>query len=58
MEATQVSTDRWMSKEYAIYIHNGILLSIEKNDILPFATVWMDLESTMLSEINQAEKGR
>ena len=26
---------------------------IRKNDILPFATTWMDLESIMLSEISQ-----
>ena len=26
---------------------------LEKNEILPFATTWMDLEGIMLSEINQ-----
>ena len=30
--------------------------AIKKNEILPFATKWMDLEGIMLSEINQAEK--
>ena len=33
-----------------IYIHDGIL-AIKKNEILPFATTWMDLEGIMLSEI-------
>ena len=28
-------------------------LAIKKNEILPFARTWMDLEVTMLSEINQ-----
>ena len=27
-----------------------------KKELLPFATVWMDLESIMLSEISQAMK--
>ena len=30
--------------------------SAVKSRILPFATTWMDLESIMLSEINQMEK--
>ena len=29
-----------------------------KNEILPFATAWMDLESIMLSEISQLEKDK
>ena len=37
-----------------IYIYDGILLSNKKDEILPFATTWMDLESIMLSEINQS----
>ena len=28
-------------------------LTIKKNEILPFATTWMDLEGIMLSEISQ-----
>ena len=27
--------------------------AIKKNEILPFATTWMDLEDIMLSEISQ-----
>ena len=29
---------------------------IKKNEILPFATTWMDLEGIMLSKISQIEK--
>ena len=32
--------------------------AIKKNKILAFATTWMDLESIMLSEISQSEKGK
>ena len=34
----------------------GLLLRRKKNEILFFATAWMELESFMLSEINQTEK--
>ena len=32
-------------------------LAIKKNEILPFARAWMDLEDIMLSRISQTEKG-
>ena len=32
--------------------------AIKKNEILPFATTWMDLESIMLSVISQTEKDK
>ena len=38
------------------HIYNGILLSHRKNEILSFATTWMDLEGSMLSEISQTER--
>ena len=31
-------------------------LAVKKKKNLPFATVWMDLENIMLSEISQSEK--
>ena len=30
----------------------------KENEILPFATIWMDLEGIMLSEISQTEKDK
>ena len=34
-----------------VHIYNEILLGNKKNEILPFVTAWMDLEVTMLHEI-------
>ena len=31
-------------------------LAIKKNEILPFATMWMELEGIMLSEIRERQK--
>ena len=47
-----------MEKEDIIHtcIHNRILLSHKKNEILPFAAKWMDLEGIMTSEISQKER--
>ena len=35
-------------------------LAVKKKEkkMLPFATVWMDLENTVLSEISQSEKDK
>ena len=31
-------------------------VSISKNEILPFATMWREIEGIILGEINQSEK--
>ena len=33
-------------------------LAVKKKKVLPFVTVWMDLENIMLSEISQSEKDK
>ena len=32
--------------------------AIKKNEILPFAATWMDLEGIMLNEISETEKDK
>ncbi|KAF0886346.1 LORF2 protein, partial [Crocuta crocuta] len=49
------SSDEWIKKMW--YIHTTEYYSaIKKNEILPSATTWMELERIMLSEISQSEK--
>ena len=49
------STDKWIKKMWFIYTME-YCLAMRMNDILPFATAWMELEGIMLSEISQSEK--
>ena len=48
-----------MGKEDVVHIYTTDYYSaIKKNEILPFATTWMELEGIMLSEISQSEKDK
>ena len=53
-----MSIDRGLDLEEVVYIHNGILLSHKKDDIMPFAATWMELENLILSEMSQKEKDK
>ena len=51
-------TDEWIKKmRVCVYVYNRIL-AIKKNEILPFAMMWIELESIMLDEISQSEKDK
>ena len=49
------STDEWIKKIWDIYTMK-YYAAIKRNEILPFATTWMELEGIMLSERSQSEK--
>ena len=48
-----------MDKEDVVYICTMEYYSaIKKNEIMPFAATWMDLEIIILSEVSQKEKDK
>ena len=46
------SANEWIKKLWYIYTME-FYAAERKKELLPFATAWMELESTMLSEISQ-----
>lgn len=44
-----------MDKEDTVHIYNIHYSATKKNDILPFATTWVNLEGITLNEIGQAK---
>ena len=41
-----------------VYIHKEYYSAIKKNDMVPFAATWMELENLILSEMSQKDKGK
>ena len=39
-----------------VYLHNGVLLTIKKNEFMKFLGKWLDLEGIILSEVTQSQK--
>ena len=58
LEAAQVSISRSMDETTMGHLHNRVYSAVKKKKILPFATVWKDVENIMLSEISQSEKDK
>ena len=51
------STDDWIRKRWYIYTME-YYSAIKKNDIMPFAATWMELENLILSEMSQKDKDK
>ena len=50
-------TEKWIKHMW--YIHTMEYYSaIKKNEMMPFAATWMELDIIILSEVSQAEKGK
>ena len=43
---------------YTAACHFSLKEAVRKNEIMPFATPWMDLEISILSEVSQTEKDK
>ena len=51
------STDEWIKNMWYIYTME-YYSDIKRNEIMPFAATWMQLEIIILSEISQKEKDK
>ena len=51
------STEEWIKKMWHIYTVE-YYSALKKNEIMPFAAIWMDLEIIILSEVSQKEKDK
>ena len=57
MEANCPWTDEWIKKIWFIYTMD-YYSAIKKNEIMPSAATWMDIETIILSEVSQKEKDK
>ena len=50
-------TEEWIKKMWYIYTMK-YYPAIKKNEVMPFAATWMDLETVIMSEVSQTEKDK
>ena len=53
-----MSISKEVDQKTVVHLHIGTLCSRKKEELLPFATAWMELEIIMLSEISQRVKNK
>ena len=62
MGSQESETTEQLQKYIYVHIHNGILFSHKKNEIMPFimpfAATWTELKIIILSEVSQKEKDK
>ena len=51
------STDEWIKKLWYVYTKE-YYSAIKKTEIMPFAAIWMDLDTDLPSELSQREKDK
>ena len=51
-------SDRTKQLSVCACIYMGYYSAIKKNEIMPFAAIWMDLEIVIVSEVGQTEKDK
>ena len=50
-------TNEWIKQMWYIYIMEYYIV-IKRNEIMPFAATWVDLEIVILNEVSQKEKNK
>ena len=50
------SVNEWIKKLW--YIYTMEYYTVERKELLPFTTAWMELETIMLSEVSQVVKDK
>ena len=50
------STEEWVKKIWDLYTMEYYSAYHKKNELMPFAATWMDLEIVILREVSQTEK--
>ena len=53
-----MSIKRGIDKEDMVHLYNEYDSAIKKNETIPFAGTWMDLEIIILSAVSQKEKDK
>ena len=51
------STEEWIKKMWYVYTME-YYLAIKRNEIVPFAETWIDLETVIQSEVSQEEENK